>query len=366
VPPNALAVAVLSLALLTGSEPAPDSVGVRLERRIPELMDRAGIPGLSVAVVEGGRVAWRGAFGVRSAETGKAVTERTVFQAASLSKPVFAYIVLRLAERGVLDLDRPLHAYRPNPRLDHDPRSRRITARMVLSHTTGLPNWGGDTLELFFDPGTAFRYSGEGYVYLQRVVESLTGLDLDELARREVFGPLGMTRSAYVWERRFEADAAVGHDDEGEADDLERLREPNAAASLLTTAEDYARFLGAVLEGRGLGPRARRAMETPRTPAGKGPFSGDASHLRIAWSLGWGLLRGGEAPSLWHWGDNGDFKAFVAGDPDEGTGVVYFANSTHGLALAEALVREALGIDHPGPKWAGYEAYEEPDSSGTP
>ncbi|NIP60609.1 MAG: serine hydrolase [Gemmatimonadetes bacterium] len=361
-PPNPLAVAVLSVALLTGSAPAPDSVDTRLERRIPELMERAGIPGLSAALVKDGRVTWTGAFGVRSRETGDPVTDETVFQAASLSKPVFAYVALRLAERGVLDLDRPLHAYRPNPRMDHAPRTRRITARMVLSHTTGLPNWGGDTLELFFDPGTAFRYSGEGYVYLQSVVESLTGLGLAELARREVFGPLGMTRTGYVWEERFGGDATVGHDDEGEAGGLERPGEPNAAASLLTTAGDYARFLAAVLEGRGLGPRSRRATATPQISAGKGPFIGDASHPRIAWSLGWGLLRGGEAPSLWHWGDNGDFKAFVAGIPDGGTGVVYFANSSDGLAIAESLVREALGIDHPGPDWAGYEAYDDPRS----
>ncbi|HSR43568.1 MAG TPA: serine hydrolase domain-containing protein, partial [Longimicrobiales bacterium] len=317
-------------------------------------------PGISAALVEDGRVTWTGAFGARSAATGEPVTDGTVFQAASLSKPVFAYVVLRLAERGVLDLDRPLHAYRANPRISHDPRHRGITARMVLSHTTGLPNWGGDTLEIFFEPGTAFRYSGEGYVYLQRVVESLTGLGLEELARREVFRPLGMGRTSYVWEERFEGDAAVGHDDDGEAEEIERPEEPNAAASLLTTAGDYARFLAAVLEGRGLGPESRRAMGTPQTSAGKGPFSGDASHLRIAWSLGWGLLRGGESPSLWHWGDNGAFKAFVVGIPAEGTGVVYFANSTHGLAVAEAIVREALGIDHPGPAWAGYEAYDEP------
>lgn len=372
---------VLFAALLTGArgpaaDPSPagaeapplaaatassDSVAARLERRIPDLMDRAGIPGLAAALVRDGRVAWTGSFGVRSAETGEAVTDETVFQAASLSKPVFAYTVLRLAQRGVLDMDRPLHAYRASPRLAHDPRYRRITARMVLSHSTGLPNWGGDTLELAFDPGTAFGYSGEGYVYLQEVVESLSGLGLAKLARREVFGPLGMTRSSYVWEGRFDDDGAVGHDRLGRPAPPDRAVEPNAAASLLTTAVDYARFVTAVLEGRGLGSRALEEMRTAEIAAGSAPWSGDASHDRIAWSLGWGLASDGGAPSLWHWGDNGDFEAFVAAVPEEGAGVVYFANSTHGLAVAGAIVREALGVDHPGPRWAGYEAHDDPE-----
>ena len=137
------------------------------------------------------------------------------------------------------------------PRLAHDARYRRITARMVLSHGTGLPNWGGETLAVGFEPGTAYGYSGEGFLYLQKVVERVTGRSLDELARQEVFEPLGMTRSGYVWHDRFAGHAAyardwlwnvatVNHYTDGEA---------NAAASLLTTAPDYARFVAAVMTG---------------------------------------------------------------------------------------------------------------------
>ena len=132
----------------------------------------------------------------------------TIFEAASLSKPVFAYLVLRLADRGEFDLDRPLLEMLEYPRVAHDERSKRITARMVLSHGTGLPNWGGERLTLQFDPGTAYGYSGEGFVFLQKAIERVTGRSLEALARREVFQPLGMTRSSFVWQERFAGNAA--------------------------------------------------------------------------------------------------------------------------------------------------------------
>jgi CubicO group peptidase (beta-lactamase class C family) len=102
-----------------------------------------------------------------------------------LSKPVFVYMVLRLADRGVIDLDKPLYTCGFSyDRIDKDPSSKLITARMVLDHTTGLPNWGGTPLEFLFTPGEKFNYSGEGYVYLQRVVEHVTGKSLEELAQQ--------------------------------------------------------------------------------------------------------------------------------------------------------------------------------------
>lgn len=190
--------------------PLPDTAA--LSREIPALMAAADIPGLSVAMVQQGRVVWTGAFGTRNDPGRTPVDQETIFEAASLSKPVFAYLVLRLADRRAFDLDRPLAQLVEYPRLAHDPRAGRITARMVLAHATGLPNWGGDTLTLGFDPGTAYGYSGEGFVYLQRAVERVTGRSLEQLARQEVFEPLGMTRSGYRWRPAFGDDAAYGTD----------------------------------------------------------------------------------------------------------------------------------------------------------
>ena len=151
------------------------------------------------------------------------------------------------------------------PRLAHDERYKRITARIVLSHGTGLPNWGGERLTLRFDPGTAYGYSGEGFVFLQKVLERVTGRSLEELARREVFQPLGMTRSSFVWQQRFAGDAAYAKDWLWRVAPVNRYTEAeaNAAASLLTTATDYAQFVAAVLTGRGLSPGMWREFLTP-------------------------------------------------------------------------------------------------------
>jgi CubicO group peptidase (beta-lactamase class C family) len=178
----------------------PDTAA--LARTIPDILRTSGMPGLAMAVIDHGQVVWTGAFG-------NVTDPETIFEAASLSKPVFAYLVLRLVDRGELDLDRPLAELLEYPRAAGDPRYRRITGRMVLSHGSGFPNWGGERLTLAFDPGTAYGYSGEGFVYLQKVVEHITGRSLEQLARAEVFEPLGMRWSSYVWQKRFEGHAAA-------------------------------------------------------------------------------------------------------------------------------------------------------------
>lgn len=356
---SALAATLLAVSGASAQQAAPrDATARELARRLPALMESAEIPGLAAAFVRDGEVAWLGSFGVRSRESGAPVTRTTVFQAASLSKPVFAYAVMRLVERGHLELDRPLADYRPHPRLGHEPRSRTITARMVMSHSTGLPNWGGDTLDLAFDPGTGFGYSGEGYVYLQQVVEEITGRPLEEVVRREVFEPLGMERSSFVWRPRFAGDVALGHDALGRAGELQRRDEANAAASLLTTAGDYGRFVAAVLSGTGLEAETHRQMLEPQVRA-EVSHASEEENAQIRWALGWGAHRS-DPRSLWHWGDNGDHEAFVAAFPERGRGIVYFANSTHGMSIAEEVTRLVSGARHWGPAWAGYERHDDP------
>ena len=152
-------------------------------------------------------------------KTAGPVTNRTIFEAASLSKVVFAYAVLKLVDRGVMDLDQPLVRYITLPEIKdkfsadvvEDPRLKKITARMVLSHSCGFPNWRQGELKILFEPGEKFSYSGEGFVFLQRVVEKLTGETLQDFMKREVFAPLGMNDSSYVWLESFEQQAASPH-----------------------------------------------------------------------------------------------------------------------------------------------------------
>ena len=168
------------------------------------LMWRAGVPGLSIAVIRDGKTAWIGYLGLRSEATEKPVTRSTVFNVGSLSKPVFAYGVLKLVDAGKLKLDEPLAPYLPKEFVEGDPRFKQITARFVLSHRTGFPNWPGDgqPLTIHFTPGEKFSYSGAGMVFLQKAVEKITGKPLNDYMQEAVFGPLGMKHSSYVWNLR--------------------------------------------------------------------------------------------------------------------------------------------------------------------
>ncbi len=333
-----------------------------------ELMGRTRLPGLAIAEIRDGEIERVDLLGVANAETGELLTEHTLFEAASLSKPVFATAVLRLVERGELDLDRPLGELVDDPRLAHDPRAGTLTARLVLSHQTGLPNWGGERLDFERDPGTGFGYSGEGYVYLQRAVEASTGLPLDELARREVFDPLGMEQSRFSWPEGAELALATPHDEAGAAREKRQQHEGNAAASLHTTAEEYARFVRAWIAGGLLAPETvdmalapAVRIETERRNDGPEAPRVETS---LAWGLGWGIQEpapgGGGAPIYWHWGDNGPFKAFVALDREGGSGVVYFANGMNGLAPGPALVEGVVGAMAPTFDWLVYERYDAP------
>src|SRR6185295_14128058 len=237
-----------------------------------------------------------------------------------------AYGVLRLVDAKVLDLDRPLYQYLPIPDADND-RMRRVTPRHVLSHTTGLPNWRQQPGQLApaFEPGQKFSYSGEGYFYLQRVVEAVTGKPFNRFMREQVLDPLGMKQSSYVWRPDFESRMAAGYDGQENRLDVQaaigrrtlaiaqqwgiplvdwRYQEsakaiplvnpqwpvlplymvPNAATSLLTTVSDYTRFLSRVVArdgrpGLALSPQTRRAMATPEIRL----------NSALSWGLGWGI-----------------------------------------------------------------------------
>lgn len=351
--PLILALAALALTTTLGGAqpPVPDDT-------LRRLMAAGGIPGLAMAAVRDGAVASTAALGVASVETGEPVREGTVFEAASLSKPVFTYAVLRLADRGVLDLDAPLWSLLPYARLEHDERAHAITPRMVLTHTSGLPNWGGTPLALAHEPGQRWSYSGEGFVFLQRALEEKTGLTLDELVRREVFEPLGMVQSSFVWRADYDTTAATGHDLTGEPGPKREPTDGNAAASLHTTATDYGRFLAAVLRGEGLDVRTWREMLTGhvgvRTWEEGRPVAG------VEWGLGWGIQHGERGKAIWHWGDNGRFRCFVIGYPERKDGLVYFTNSENGLAIVEDLLSKLFPDTHLSARFLPYLRHDDP------
>lgn len=330
-------------------------------------MKQANIPGLSVAVIRNGRTYWLENFGVKSAKTNEPVDDATVFNVGSLSKPVFAYGVLKLVDAGKLKLDEPLARYLPKDSILEDPRFQKITARIVLSHRTGFPNWPGDgeKLSIHFAPGERFSYSGAGIVLLSKAVEKITGKPLNDYMQEAVFGPMGMTSSSYVWRKDYETTAAVGHDLGGEPQDPFKAKDANAAASLCTTTHDYALFVEAVLAGKGLKRATLREMESPQVavdPACVNCTDRVPKELSksVFWGLGWGIQETAQGKALWHWGDNGVFKAWVIARPKTKSGLVMFANSSNGLAIIKAILADADSGDQPPLSWLKYDTFDSP------
>jgi CubicO group peptidase (beta-lactamase class C family) len=337
-----------------------------LQQQVPELLQKATIPGLSMALIRDGKTYWLHTFGVKDAKTGAPVAGDTIFEAASLSKPVFAYGVLKLVDQGKLDLDAPLSKYLPKPYIEGDPRLDKITARFVLSHRTGFRNWRGDEpLTIHFTPGERFSYSGEGFVYLQKVVEQITGKSLNDYMTEAVFVPLHMTSSSYVWRPEFDARTATPHDGAGQPGEKWKPTDAMTASTLQTTAADYALFVEALLNGKGLKPETLREMEKPQIavdPECTNCTEREPKELSksVFWGLGIGIQETPQGESLWHWGDNGRFKAYVVAYPKEKIGVVFFMNGENGLSILGPLLQTAVGGEQPALHWIKYDSYDSP------
>jgi CubicO group peptidase (beta-lactamase class C family) len=330
-----------------------EALPATLDQLVPALMAEHHVPGVAIALIRDRKLAWSKGYGARAAGSMEAITPDTVFEAASMSKPIFALLAMQLVDGKRLDLDRPLVEYGPELLVPDAPAKRLVTARMVLSHTSGYPNWrpGGEEregpLQLLFHPGARFSYSGEGIFYLQRRVELITGLPLDRLAQRNLFGPLGLRHSDFGWTPELGARQATGHGDDGAALPRSKYLHPNAAYSLYTTAEDYARLLVEVLKAeRGESSLLSRAgvqemlrhqvavgtrepLERPGTAQGQGVY----------WGLGWSLNATAQGDIAHHSGANRTgFRCFSQFSPARGTGLVILTNGTQGGELWTRLV----------------------------
>lgn len=272
-----------------------------------------------------------------------------VFQAASLTKPVVAFAALQLVESGRLDLSAPVsrylpdgYAHRQNPfsssaeaRFDHVPSATlsRVPVSSLLNHSSGFPNWTTGPLEPMSEPGQCWRYSGEGYVLLQAVLAAAGGQAFEALMNNTVFGPLHMTDSRMRLTQDIRPRVVNGHSWPSGRTRFDLL-EPNAAASLYTTATDYARLMVALVSNDRL---------LARTLAS--PISVD-SGLGLSWGAGWGIEQAAGGPYLWQWGNNPGFRAFAMVSATSRDGFVVLTNSDKGMALAAPLARAAVPGEH--------------------
>lgn len=350
---------ILGLALVLLTVPAAPAVGqasaptlpvAELAGRLPALLDSAGIPGISIAVLERKATVWTRAFGVRKAGDPQPVGPETLFEAASLSKPVFAYGLLKLVDRGAFDLDRPLSEYVDMSQFGDDPRMNVITARMILTHTSGISGFAeGGRVTMGADPGVQFRYFGDAWLPLQRAVEAVTGEPVHEFLRREVLEPFGMDHSSFIWDD-FAGDYATPHDELGNPMEKRTFAEAHVAATLHTTASDYAHFLVAAMDGVGLSPESARAFLTPQVEVAPG----------VSWGLGVGLQNDANGRAFWQWGHWFGGRAYMIAYPESGNGLVFLANGDAGLAILDAVLGTVFGPDQPGASWQEYEQYDSP------
>lgn len=329
-----LAVSMLIIAL-TGCQSNPPEIktkstdsleAAKLDRFIEERMEILNVPGVSVVIIREGKIVYKGAFGVKNTSTGEKITDRTIFEAASLSKPIFAYFVMLQAEKGLIKLDEPLYQYHPNKHLLIDNGHKQITARMLLTHTSGIVNWRknpGEELELQFTPGSKFQYSGEGYEYLRRVLQELLHVDddgLQEIVDKEVVESIGAAVMKYTWDDAILSRKAFGHRKGVPTDNHKHDMNFGASYSLNTSAEDYAKFLIALMKP---GTSKRKLVEEFLSIQNQMPSEEGEMHR----SLGFPVKQTGKGLRYYHSGNNGDFRAYCHFYKEKGYGIVMFGNS---------------------------------------
>ena len=339
------------LLLSTSLAPILASCATDLRRfRSESLSDVAaamGVCSATYATISGGKL--QSLKSVSGCTVSQPPPVESVFQAASLTKPVVAYALIKLALAGQLDLRAPVARFLPNgykhfrsvlAQSVDDPSDlvppsmlSKIPLLALLNHSSGLPNWSNQSLSLSFNPGEHWQYSGEGYMMLQSVIEAVSSQSFSNFMDEQVFMPIGMRRSSLVWKQEYALYEAEGTSPTWSSRTA-RFRYPVAAASLYTTAEDYALFLCALLANQ------RLLVQTASTPVNVAPILG------IEWGYGWGIERSAGGANLWHWGNNPGFRSFTMVSPSSGDGFVLFTSSDRGMALAVPVAYQVLPMEH--------------------
>jgi CubicO group peptidase (beta-lactamase class C family) len=355
-----------------------------LTRQIDALTRAASVHGLTVTIFNDAEPVYTRGFGFADQRAGKPLRTDTEIYGASLSKAVFSVLVMKLVEQGVLDLDKPLQEYVSTPLVENrgtswhedlsdlrsDPRYQRITARMSMSHTTGLPGWRwfepDQKLRIHFEPGAMFSYSGEGMTFLQIVIQKITGKPLEQLMHEHVFGPYGMTMSSYTWQPRFEADYAVGHASDGKVYPKDKDNAPRAPSTLETTTDDYVRFMTAVLRRQGLTEASWKEMFKPqvrirsRTQFGPGASETTSANdaIELSYGLGWGLQRTPYGWGAFKEGHGDGFQHYSIIYPEKKLGVLLMSNSDNAESIFGHLLALTIADTFTPLEWENYVPYD--------
>jgi len=351
-----------------------------IDRFIHKLMDTAGVTGLYLGVINNNKPVYIKSYGYKNKAASALNDTSTCLYAASLAKPLFAYIVMQLVDEGEINLDKPIYTYLPKPLPEYenykdlagDNRWKLITARMCLDHTTGFPNWrqfnphDNQKLEIFFTPGSKYAYSGEGLYLLQFVVETITGKKLEDIAQEKIFKPFGMRRTSFLWQNAFENNYGLGHDTNEDTLSIAKPQKENAAGSMTTTIADYTRFVAAVMQGRGLLEKARTEMFKPQIgiytkrqfPSLNNDTTSDNKAIQLSYGLGWGLFTSPYGKAFFKEGHGNGWQHYVISFPEKKDAFIIMTNSDNGESIFKELVEKITGVTIPW-YWEGYTPYRE-------
>jgi CubicO group peptidase (beta-lactamase class C family) len=375
---------LLFLLLLVGPASSPASSQGALQRldgaaldaaamdaQVQSLMAAETVTGLGVALIRNGRVTFQKSYGLRDRERGLPLEADTVMYGASLTKAAFAWMVMQLVDEGLVALDRPIGDYLPRPLPEHGPyadlagdeRWRRLTMRMLLSHTSGFANFralDGGKLRFHRDPGARYGYSGEGFRLAQFVLERGLGLDVGAEMERRIFRRFGMTRTAMTWRRDFAANLAQGYGEDGKLIPHDQRDNVSAAGSMDTTLADMGRFIAAVARGEGLSVSAHAemvklqiAIDSPRQfPTLLEERTDRWQSIRLGYGLGWGVFETPFGPAFFKEGhDDGTANYALCVGRDC---ILMLSNSVRAERIFATLVEALFGKVGLPAEWEGF------------
>lgn len=345
----AIAACTASLARPADQSPTTATLRASLDAQAPGWLESHDVPSVAIAYIADGRIAFTAVYGEQA--PGVPATPDTLYNIASMTKPIVAETILRLASEDRLSLDESMAPWWVDPDIADDPRHRLLTPRMALSHRTGFPNWRyqtDDVLVFRSDPGEAFGYSGEGFEYLAHYAERRTATDLETLARREVFDPAGMTDTAFTRQDWFAGRVAVPQGPDGTTREPTVRDEWSAADDVHATVGDYARFVVWAMQGESIDPQiaAQRFVITEDQAdqlCASGRMPEEACPAALGVGLGWMIYDTGDNRIVMHGG--GDWGEHTLGFfvPESGVGAVIFTNGANGQKVIRDVVHLLLG-----------------------
>ncbi|MEP6674764.1 MAG: serine hydrolase domain-containing protein [Ferruginibacter sp.] len=355
-----------------------------LQNKIEYLMKVANVSGTGVSVFNNNKIVFSKTFGLADVQKNKPFTQESIMYACSFAKNVFAYIAMQLLQEKKLDLDKPLVEYLDKPLteikiqgykrgyqdLKNDNRINKITARMCLNHSTGLPNWrwmeADKKLKIKFEPGTRYSYSGEGFYLLQFIICHITGKDYETLSQERVFIPLGMTHTSQVWQTRFDDNICYGHNAKGEPYELMKWNEASAGGSMSTTLEDYSKFFAAMIQSKNLSAAGFKLMTNPtirirsRQQFGPGAAidSTDNDNIKLSYGLGVGVFQTPYGRAFFKEGHDDGWGHYSVCFPDKKIAIVIMTNNDNGESIFKELLAYAIGDTFTPWKWEDYIPYD--------